>query len=100
MLKRMIRYSGDFSEIFPVEEMDIIMGETIKNFSNWIHENKIPVLISCIDTAENVIELLQANNIPVFRWPSMTVKAMRALVQYYETTDRVKINSFFERISF
>jgi acetyltransferase len=85
MLRRSIRYSGgELEEIFPFEAMSLIMNETLGNFCKWVHENKIPVLISCIDTADNVVELLNTNDIPVFIWPGMTVKAMKALVQYYQ----------------
>ena len=85
MLTRPIHFNkGEFKEIFPLEEMNLIMKETVSNFCKWIHTNKIPVLISCIDTADNIVELLQANDIPVFKWPSMTAKAMRILVQYHQ----------------
>ncbi|MHA1207006.1 MAG: hypothetical protein ACTSSO_05505, partial [Candidatus Hodarchaeales archaeon] len=57
--------------------------ECLSKFYSWIHENEIPVLISCIDTADDVIGQLQHNSIPVFKWPNMTVKAMNALVHYY-----------------
>ncbi|MHA2236871.1 MAG: acetate--CoA ligase family protein [Candidatus Hodarchaeales archaeon] len=84
MLKRAIEFNhGEFKEIFPLEVMDQVMGNILNKFSKWIHRNKIPVLISCIDTADNVVKILNRSNIPVFKWPSMTVKAMRALIQYY-----------------
>ena len=84
ILKRAIEYNdGEFEEIFPLEVMDQVMEQVIIKFSDWIHENKIPVLISCIDTADNVIKVLRKYNIPVFKWPAMTVKVMRALTQYY-----------------
>jgi len=84
ILKRSVEYNhGKFKEIFPFEGMDFVMNESLTKFYSWIHENKIPVLISCIDTADDVIGQLQHNSIPVFKWPNMTVKAMKALVQYY-----------------
>jgi acetyltransferase len=84
ILKRSIKYNnGEFKEIFPFEAMDLIMQEIMDNFYSWIHENKIPVLISCIDTADDLISQLQHNSIPVFKWPNMAVKAMAELVQYY-----------------
>ncbi len=84
MLERSLEYSnGEFSHLFPLEPMDILVQETLERFFEWVHSNKIPVLISCIDTADNLIPLFQENRIPIFKWPNMTVKAARALVQYY-----------------
>ncbi|MHA1330443.1 MAG: hypothetical protein ACTSR2_05130, partial [Candidatus Hodarchaeales archaeon] len=84
MMERNLHFGGDEDkDIFPLEAMDYILNETLTNFINWIHEEKIPVLISCIDTADEAVTILQNNNIPVFKWPSTTVKAMSALVRYY-----------------
>ena len=84
ILKRSVEYNnGEFKEIFPFDAMHFVMQESLSKFYSWIHENKIPVLISCIDTADDVIGQLQHNSIPVFKWPNMTVKAMNALVHYY-----------------
>ncbi|MHA1995679.1 MAG: acetate--CoA ligase family protein [Candidatus Hodarchaeales archaeon] len=84
MLERSVRFSnGEFKELFPLEAMDFLVQETLDRFFDWVHSHKIPVLISCIDTADNIIPILQNNNIPVFKWPGMTVKALKALVQYY-----------------
>jgi acetyltransferase len=84
ILKRAIEYNhGEFEEIFPFEAMDQVMNNIIATFSKWIHEHKIPVLISCIDTADDLLGIFNDNKIPVFKWPAMTVKAMRALTQYY-----------------
>ena len=84
MLERSIRYNkGEFEDLFPLEGMNFLVKETLDRFFEWVHTNKIPVLISCIDTADNLIPILQENRIPVFKWPGMTVKAMNALVEYY-----------------
>ena len=73
----------EFSEIFPLDAMDIIMTEALTIFTDWVHKYQIPVLMSCIDTGDEVVKILQENGVPVFKWPSMTVKAMKALVNYY-----------------
>ncbi len=84
MLERSVRFNnGEFSELFPLEAMNFLVKETLDRFFEWVHSNKIPVLISCIDTADKLIPVLQNNQIPVFKWPGMTARAMRALVQYY-----------------
>ncbi len=84
ILKRSLEFNnGKFEEIFPFEGMNFVMQETLDTFFKWVNENEIPVFISCIDTADDVIGHLQHNSIPVFKWPNMTVKAMAALVQYY-----------------
>jgi acyl-CoA synthetase (NDP forming) len=84
ILKRSLDYNhGEYEEIFPFEGMDFVMQESLDKFYKWVHENEIPVMISCIDTADDIIGQLQHNSIPVFKWPNMTVKAMEALVQYY-----------------
>jgi acetyltransferase len=84
ILKRSLEFNkGEFEEMFPFEGMHFVMQETLDKFFKWIHENQIPVLISCIDTADDIIGHLQHNSIPIFKWPNMAVKAMAALVQYY-----------------
>ncbi|MHA1977739.1 MAG: acetate--CoA ligase family protein [Candidatus Hodarchaeales archaeon] len=84
MLERSVRFSnGEFQDLFPLEAMNFLVQETLDRFFKWVHTNKIPVLISCIDTADKLIPILQNNNIPVFKWPGMTTKAMSALVRYY-----------------
>ncbi|WP_455142403.1 acetate--CoA ligase family protein [Candidatus Hodarchaeum mangrovi] len=83
-LERSLKFTNyEFSEIFPLEAMDIVMTEALTTFADWVHENQIPVLMSCIDTGDDVVNFLQERGIPVFKWPSLTVKAMKALVTYY-----------------
>ncbi|MHA1973626.1 MAG: acetate--CoA ligase family protein [Candidatus Hodarchaeales archaeon] len=84
MMERNLKFGNNEDEdIFPLEAMEYILHENLTNFIDWIHTEKIPVLISCIDTADRAVVTLQNNNIPVFKWPSTTVKAMKALIQYY-----------------
>lgn len=75
--------NNEFVEMLPLAVMDTMLSENLKNFVNWVHEEKVPVLISCLDTADKEVEYLQNNGIPVFKWPSMADRAMKVLVDYY-----------------
>ncbi|MFX0016494.1 MAG: acetate--CoA ligase family protein [Candidatus Hermodarchaeota archaeon] len=84
MMERMFKFgNNEFMELLPASVMEAMLRENLENFVSWIHQNKIPVLISCLDTADEAVEFLQNNGIAVFKWPSMAVKAMKALVDYY-----------------
>ena len=87
-LERSLKFTNyDFSEIFPLEAMDIVMTEVLTAFTDWVHEYHIPVLMSCIDTGDDVVKILQEKGVPVFKFPSMAVKAMKVLVKYYSKKD-------------
>lgn len=84
MMKRMVKFTNDeYKDIFPFEAMEIVMQDTLDSFVQWVHQQKIPVMISCLETADRAKKYLQENQIPVFTFPSMTVKAMRAVVDHY-----------------
>ena len=84
MMERTLEFGkNEFIEMLPVPVMDTMLRENLEKFVNWVHENKIPVLISCLDTADEAVKYLQDNGIAVFKWPSMAVRAMNALVDYY-----------------
>ena len=70
-----------------IEAMDIVMTEVLTAFTDWVHEYHIPVLMSCIDTGDDVVKILQEKGVPVFKFPSMAVKAMKVLVKYYSKKD-------------
>ncbi|NHJ01567.1 MAG: hypothetical protein EAX86_05460 [Candidatus Heimdallarchaeota archaeon] len=83
MMKRTLEFGKNkFADKFPIEAMDYLLEESLANFVDWIHENQIPVVISCLDTADEALEYLQRNNIAIFKFPDMTVRAMKALVDY------------------
>jgi acetyltransferase len=83
-IERMMKFNNyKFRENFQTEAMEYVLTETLKEFIKWIHEEKIPVLVSCIDTGYRAVELLQKNRIAVFKFPSTTVAALRALISYY-----------------
>ncbi len=48
-----------------------------------INENKIPIMISCIDTGDKTVKFLQEKDISAFKFPLMTVKAMKAVVEFF-----------------
>ncbi|MHA1450626.1 MAG: hypothetical protein ACTSP4_14545 [Candidatus Hodarchaeales archaeon] len=71
------------NELFQVDLLDGMLLSTLEEFTAWVYEEKIPVMISCIDTGERAVKYLQDNGIPIFKFPNMTVKAMKAVVDYY-----------------
>jgi acetyltransferase len=83
-LERILKFN-DFKlkESFPIEAMDYILTESLHAFTTWIHEEEIPALISCIDTGDKVVNFLQNSGIAVFKFPSMTVAALKVLTEYY-----------------
>ncbi|MFX1515612.1 MAG: acetate--CoA ligase family protein [Promethearchaeota archaeon] len=84
MMERMFQFgNNEFMEMLPAEYLEVMLRDNIKDFVTWIHEKEIPVLISCLDTADEAVEYLQNNGIAVFKWPSMAARAMKALVDYY-----------------
>jgi len=84
MMERMFKFgNNEFIEMLPVTFFETMLKENLENFVNWVHEHEIPVLISCLDTADEAVEYLQNNGIAVFKWPSMAARAMKALVDYY-----------------
>ncbi len=85
MMERMLKFGNyEFADNLPAPVMDALLKENLQNFVNWVHEEKVPVLISCLDTADEAVEYLQNNDIAVFKWPSMAARAMKALVEYYK----------------
>lgn len=83
MMERMLKFgNNEFIEMLPTMVMDHLLKENLTNFVRWIHKEKVPILISCLDTADEAVEYLQSNNIAVFKWPSMAARAMKALVDY------------------
>jgi acyl-CoA synthetase (NDP forming) len=84
-LRRTVEFGkNEFVELFPLEAMDFLLTEALEKFVNWVHTEKVPLVISCIDTGDDAIDFLQKNDIAIFKWPSMTVKAMKSLVDYYK----------------
>ncbi len=84
MMERMLKFGNyEFADNLPAPVMDALLKENLKSFVDWVHEEKVPVLISCLDSADEAVEYLQHNNIAVFKWPSMAARAMKALVNYY-----------------
>ena len=84
ILKRSLEYNkGEFKEMFPFEGMHFVMQETLDKFFKWVHENQIPVLISCIDTADDVIVNLKNNSIQILKWQNMTLKELAELIKYF-----------------
>ncbi|MHA2225863.1 MAG: acetate--CoA ligase family protein [Candidatus Hodarchaeales archaeon] len=84
MMKRMLNFgNNEFVEMLPTSVMSDYLENNLKSFVTWIHDNKVPMLISCLDTADEAVSYLQSNNIPVFKWPSMATRAMKALTGYY-----------------
>ena len=84
MMERMFQFgNNEFMEMLPATFMETMLRENLQDFVTWIHENEIPVLISCLDTADEAVLFLQSNDIAVFKWPSMAARAMKALVDYY-----------------
>lgn len=84
MMERMFNFgNNEFMEMLPATVMETVLNQNLENFVNWVHKNRIPVLISCLDTADEAVKYLQNNGIAVFKWPSMTARAMKALVDYY-----------------
>lgn len=83
MMERMFEFgNNEFMEMLPATFFETMLRENLKDFVTWVHENKIPVLISCLDTADEAVMYLQNNGIAVFKWPSMAARAMKALVDY------------------
>ncbi|MFX0085844.1 MAG: acetate--CoA ligase family protein [Candidatus Hodarchaeota archaeon] len=83
-IERMMMFNNfKFREIFQIEAMEYVLTKTLKGFVKWIHEEKIPVLVSCIDTGYRAVDFLQKNGIAVFKFPSTTVVALKALISYY-----------------
>lgn len=84
VFERILKFNDfKFKELFPIEAMDYVLTESLDAFIDWIHKEKIPVVISCIDTGDNIVDYLQRNGIAVFKFPSMTVAALKALTEYY-----------------
>ena len=84
MMKRMLNFgNNEFAEMLPTTVMNNYLENHLKVFVEWIHNKKVPMLISCLDTADEAVIYLQSNNIPVFKWPSMATRAMKALTDYY-----------------
>ncbi|MFX0171592.1 MAG: acetate--CoA ligase family protein [Candidatus Hodarchaeota archaeon] len=84
MMNRMVNFANNaHKEIFPLDVMENVMKSFLDAFIEWVHKEKIPVMISCLETADNAKKYLQDNAIPVFGFPSMTVKAMKAVVSFY-----------------
>ncbi|MFX0124144.1 MAG: acetate--CoA ligase family protein [Candidatus Hodarchaeota archaeon] len=84
MMERMFKFgNNEFMEMLPAPFFENMLRENLKDFVAWVHENRIPVLISCLDTADEAVTYLQDNGIAVFKWPSMAARAMKAMVDYY-----------------
>jgi acetyltransferase len=84
MMTQMIKFANnENAEIFPLTIMDSIQAEILEKFVKWVHKEKIPMMITCLDTADEAEVFLQNNDIPVFKFPSMTARAMKAVVSYY-----------------
>ncbi|MFX1285608.1 MAG: acetate--CoA ligase family protein [Promethearchaeota archaeon] len=89
MIERMFKFgNNEFMEILPATFFETMLQENLSDFVSWVHENKIPVLISCLDTADEAVTFLQDNGIAVFKWPSMAARAMKALVDYHSKRGR------------
>jgi acyl-CoA synthetase (NDP forming) len=84
MMERMFQFgNNEFMEMLPAAFLETMLRDNLTDFVTWVHENKIPVLISCLDTADEAVAYLQDNGIAVFKWPSMAARAMKALVDYH-----------------
>lgn len=84
MMKRMVKFvNNENAEIFPLAGMDSLQTEILEKFVKWVHKEKVPIMFSCLDTADEAEVFLQNNDIPVFKFPSMAVRAMKAVVSYY-----------------
>ncbi|MHA2296515.1 MAG: acetate--CoA ligase family protein [Candidatus Hodarchaeales archaeon] len=84
-MHRMVKFAGqEQEELFLIDLMSEMLTGELKEFVNWVHQEKVPLMISCLDTGDNVVNYLQKNNVAVFKFPSMTVKAMKALIDYYD----------------
>ena len=84
MLQRMLDFSSRENEdVFHSELMDLALKQALADFSDWIHDEKIPVVFSIIDTGDDVETILQKNDIAIFKFPNTTVRAMKAVIDYY-----------------
>lgn len=84
MLQRMLDFgSGENEEIFQTELMRTALNQALLDFSEWTKEEKVSVVFSVIDTGDDAVEILQKHNIAVFKFPNTTVRAMKAVIDYY-----------------